>query len=197
MILLLQHYLDQAAQLHGLPCPRLTPDAVASLMAYPWPGNVRELRNIAERLVLKDQSTPLTTNDVPSEIRHRSACFATDHTYQQEATLTAPPASTVVTERMEQAWRRIRAGEDFWTVVQPVFRAREFTRTDLASLIDRGLREAGGSYRALLTVFHLPPQEYKRFHAFLYQQRCNLPVSQYRQRQPRASDTSKGDQKAS
>jgi hypothetical protein len=37
----------------------------------------------------------------------------------------------------------------------------------------------------LLKVFHLPSSDYKRFHAFLYQQRCNLPVASYRRRVPR------------
>jgi hypothetical protein len=29
-------------------------------------------------------------------------------------------------------------------------------------------------------LFNLPPSDYKRFHAFLYQQNCNLPVGPYR-----------------
>jgi hypothetical protein len=29
-------------------------------------------------------------------------------------------------------------------------------------------------------VFNLPPTQYKRFHAFLYQHNCNLPVGTYR-----------------
>src|SRR5438128_2120015 len=79
-------------------------------------------------------------------------------------------------------WDRMIAGEDFWTVVHRRFKGHELTRTDLADLIDRGLRETGGSYRALLKLFNLPPGDYKRFHAFLYQQHCNLPVASYRQR---------------
>jgi hypothetical protein len=47
-------------------------------------------------------------------------------------------------------------------------------------LIHRGLEHTRGSYRALLGVFGLPPTDYKRFHAFLYQQNCNLPVGPYR-----------------
>ena len=43
--------------------------------------------------------------------------------------------------------------------------------------MDRGLTETRGSYRALLGLFNLPESDYKRFHAFLYQQRCNLPVA--------------------
>ena len=60
------------------------------------------------------------------------------------------------------------------------FKAHELTRDDLAALIDKGLQHTRGSYRALLTTFGLPTSDYKRFHAFLYQQNCNLPVGPYR-----------------
>jgi hypothetical protein len=80
----------------------------------------------------------------------------------------------------QRLWERLVAGEDFWTVVQQPFRARELTRADLAALIDRGLQDTRGSYRALVRRFNLPPEDYKRFHAFLYQQNCNLPVAPYR-----------------
>ena len=36
----------------------------------------------------------------------------------------------------------------------------------------------------LLALFNLPEGDYKKFHAFLYQQRCNLPVAPYRARRP-------------
>jgi hypothetical protein len=71
-------------------------------------------------------------------------------------------------------------GGDFWEVVQKPFRAHEVTRAELAALIDRGLQETRGSYRALVRLFNLPSTDYKRFHAFLYQQNCNLPVGPYR-----------------
>jgi hypothetical protein len=75
-------------------------------------------------------------------------------------------------------------GEDFWSVVGQAFKARELTRADLTALVDRGLTETRGSYRALLALFNLPESDYKKFHAFLYQQRCNLPVAPYRARRP-------------
>jgi hypothetical protein len=81
----------------------------------------------------------------------------------------------------------MNAGEDFWQSVYQGFKAREFTRTDLAGLIDLGLRHTNGSYRALLGVFNLPASDYRRFHAFLYQQRCNLPVAAYRRHPVRAT----------
>jgi hypothetical protein len=55
---------------------------------------------------------------------------------------------------------------------------------ELTALIDRGLRATRGSYRALVTLFNLAPGDYKRFHAFLYQHSCNLPVATYRTRPP-------------
>jgi DNA-binding NtrC family response regulator len=35
----------------------VSPDAMASLLAYTWPGNVRELRNVLERVVLLNRDT--------------------------------------------------------------------------------------------------------------------------------------------
>ena len=85
----------------------------------------------------------------------------------------------------DRLFERMRLGEDFWTVVRQAFKARELTRADLTAIVDRGLRETRGSYRALLALFHLPATDYKRFHAFLYQQQCNLPVAPYRKLQGR------------
>jgi hypothetical protein len=81
---------------------------------------------------------------------------------------------------VERLFARFAAGEDFWAVVHQPFKVRELTRHDLKNLIDAGLRQTCGSYRGLLSVFNLPSSDYKRFHAFLYQQRCNLPVAAYR-----------------
>jgi hypothetical protein len=96
-----------------------------------------------------------------------------------EPTPAAVPAASAVADAL---WRRMDEGEDFWAVVGAAFKARELTRADLMALVDRGLTETRGSYRALLGLFNLPESDYKRFHAFLYQQRCNLPVASYRAR---------------
>jgi hypothetical protein len=45
----------------------------------------------------------------------------------------------------------------------------------------------------LLTLFHLPPTDYKRFHAFLCQQKCNLPVAPYRELRGRRANTATSD----
>jgi DNA-binding NtrC family response regulator len=101
-----------------------------------------------------------------------------------------------VRDRVAQLWDLMASGADFWTVVYPAFKARELTRTELAALIDRGLRATSGSYTALLKTFNMPPADYKRFHAFLYQQQCNLPVTAYRRRKPRRGGSDRARQVA-
>jgi len=182
IVLLLDHYLERAAHSHRLRHPALTPEAAELLLAYQWPGNVRELRNVAERLVLQDRVGPIGADALPHEIRSGRAPSTMERTpspaQPREEAAPVVRASAIA----EALWRRMDAGEDFWSVVGQAFKARELTRADLTALVDRGLTETRGSYRALLALFNLPESDYKRFHAFLYQQRCNLPVAPYRAR---------------
>jgi DNA-binding NtrC family response regulator len=215
IVALAQHFLEHAAAAHGLAVPTMTPDVAQLLMGYSWPGNVRELRNVAERLVLKEPGHRLLPEHLPPEIREGGTAQApgvmppdakplVSIPEASPASPTAPSPSAAafdvpvlqsfaprlderVRDRIAQLWDVMASGADFWSVVYPAFKARELTRTELAALIDRGLRETGGSYTALLKAFNMPPTDYKKFHAFLYQQQCNLPVTQYRQRRPRRS----------
>jgi DNA-binding NtrC family response regulator len=191
ILLLMDHYLLQAAQSHRLRPPALTPAAAELLLAYPWPGNVRELRNVAERIVLQDRVGPVPPDALPHEIRDGRTAIpghavadappasAAANTFARNAASSIPPSAIA-----DRLWQRMDAGEDFWSVVGQAFKARELTRADLTALVDRGLTETRGSYRALLALFNLPDADYKKFHAFLYQQRCNLPVAPYRARRP-------------
>jgi DNA-binding NtrC family response regulator len=182
-LLLLDYYLKKASEAHKVETPTVSRDAQQVLLAYSWPGNIRELRNVAERLALRDFRRPITPEDLPTEVRQTSeAPLPVPARVAREAvdpgTLRRRDASSsAVTEEL---WARMMAGEEFWSSVHQSFRAHEITRADLAVLIDRGLRQTHGSYRALLKVFNLPPTDYKRFHAFLYQHNCNLPVAAYR-----------------
>jgi len=188
VMLLLRHYLRRAADTHRLHCPELTSDAEQLLVAYPWPGNVRELKNLAERLVVREWERPITADDLPAEIRGWRESSTTVSTsvstsglgHGHETAAAHPRRPERSTSTADRLWERLMAGENFWTVVHQPFKAHELTRDDLAALIHRGLEHTRGSYRALLGVFNLPPTDYKRFHAFLYQQNCNLPVGPYR-----------------
>jgi DNA-binding NtrC family response regulator len=183
VMLLLRHYLRRASETHRLAYPELTLEAEQVLASYAWPGNVRELKNLAERLVVREWDRPIGANDLPAEIRGGRDTVSTS----PSASVTFNQDSMPTARRLERGsgtadrlWERLIAGESFWTVVHQPFKAHELTRDDLAALIHRGLEHTRGSYRALLGVFGLPPTDYKRFHAFLYQQNCNLPVGPYR-----------------
>jgi DNA-binding NtrC family response regulator len=183
VMLLLRHYLRKASETHRLHCPELTADSEQLLGAYAWPGNVRELKNLAERLVVREWDRPIASDDLPLEIRGSRETYVST----PSANVVFAQESVPTARRLERGsgaadrlWDRLIAGENFWTVVHQPFKAHELTRDDLAALIHRGLEHTRGSYRALLGVFGLPPTDYKRFHAFLYQQNCNLPVGPYR-----------------
>ena len=183
ILLLLEHYLEAAAHTHRLRRPALSPAAAELLLAYAWPGNVRELRNVAERLVLQDRPGAIGPDALPHEMRTQAQIpiGARTSSTAPVARAEAPkPAVGMASAIVDALWRRMGEGEDFWVVVGAAFKARELTRADLMALVDRGLTETRGSYRALLGLFNLPESDYKRFHAFLYQQRCNLPVASYR-----------------
>jgi DNA-binding NtrC family response regulator len=196
ILLLMRHYLEQAAATFSIAVPELTPDASAALLEYAWPGNIRELRNVSERLALSDHRRAIRADDLPIELQQR---------YAAKVVVGSTPGVTVVgtgtpeqkpvvpelrqSETADKLWQRLTNGEDFWTVVHKPYKARELARPDLVSIIDRGLQHTHGSYRALLKVFHLPASDYKRFHAFLYQQQCNLPVAGYRQRVRRSTQS--------
>ncbi len=172
---LFRHYLQQACDAHRLGSQALTREAEQVLLEYQWPGNVRELRNITERVALRDSNKPITAADLALDLR--SARVGGRET--ASSTVAARPDAESAT--VQQLWDGLIAGGDFWTLVYRPFKKHEITRAELLALVDRGLQQTRGSYRALVKLFNMPPGDYKRFHAFLYQQNCNLPVTPYRE----------------
>ena len=181
---LFEYYLRQASRSHALPCPDIADAAKQVLCAYRWPGNVRELRNVTERLVLLEIDRRVTPDDLPEEVRQSRRPGTRAVTRRRAASDVHPrfdfDEASEDGSVIDSLWDRLIQGDDFWSAVHQAFKAHELSRVDLAALIDRGLRHTRGSYRALVTLFNLSPREYKRFHAFLYAQRCNLPVAPYR-----------------
>ena len=178
VVLLFRHFLRKASEAHRLPPPGLTTEAEQRILSYSWPGNVRELRNVTERIALRDTNRPISPADLPPELRsnERPTVAVSGQAAGQEPSRDQPHGQLIA----QHLWDKLMTGGDFWEVVQKPFRAHEITRAELAALIDRGLQETRGSYRALVRLFNLPASDYKRFHAFLYQQNCNLPVGPYR-----------------
>src|ERR1041384_3935920 len=78
-------------------------------------------------------------------------------------------------------------GESFWAAVHPLFMARDMTRDDLRAIITRGLSQTRGSYRLVLQLFNMPPEDYKAFLSFLRKHQCHMPFFKFRCLAPPAS----------
>src|SRR5262249_13655686 len=172
--LLAQHYLEFFAQQHGIPAPTLARAAADRLMAYAWPGNVRELRNVVERLVLRANAPVIEPGHLPPEIG-----ATTVPEVREVAAVAAPVVSHQ--PRVDELWGKlVTQQESFWTAVYPIFISRDMTRDDLRFLVRRGLEQTQGSYRLVLSLFNMAPEDYKRFLGFLKQHDCHLPFQHFR-----------------
>jgi DNA-binding NtrC family response regulator len=67
--LLVRHFLEQFAQEHGRPIPRVTKGAMDRLMAHNWPGNIRELRNALENSLVFLRGDEIDIHDLPPQFR--------------------------------------------------------------------------------------------------------------------------------
>ena len=56
--------LERLGSDHGNPSAKLTPEALAALLAYPFPGNVRELENVLERAVALCENNVIKPDDL-------------------------------------------------------------------------------------------------------------------------------------
>ena len=62
---LVGHFVARANERLGKSVRGFTPDALATLKAYPWPGNIRELENLVERMVLFAPSDEIGIEELP------------------------------------------------------------------------------------------------------------------------------------
>jgi transcriptional regulator with PAS, ATPase and Fis domain len=174
----LQYFLRSHARRHGVPVPRLSPDALDQLVAYDWPGNVRELKNATERLIVRTHADTITVADLPGAIQRRGRPVP-----PSAAAMPAPTAADRLFDRM------IRRRESFWAVVYPPFIARDLTRDDVRAILRRGLERTGGNYKLLVQLFNMEPADYKRLLNFLRKHDCQIPFQPFRCAHPPAADT--------
>lgn len=55
---LLDHFMERASRMLGLPSRHFSPEALTAFQTYDWPGNVHELKNIVERLLVMAPGDP-------------------------------------------------------------------------------------------------------------------------------------------
>lgn len=66
---LVRQFVKLANGANGRSILGISPEAIATLEAYPWPGNVRELRNAIDRAVVIAVGDVITVDDLPERLR--------------------------------------------------------------------------------------------------------------------------------
>ena len=144
-----------------------TDAAMQMLVRHRWPGNVRELHNVVEQAVLMTDRDIVDVDQLPAAVR------------------AAAPLLVPAKERRRQVADDlynaiVTAGYSFWDHIYPLFLARDITRHDMRELVRRGLATTRGNYRALLKLFGMPPEDYKRFLNFLAAHDCRADFREFR-----------------
>jgi two-component system nitrogen regulation response regulator GlnG len=67
--LLMQHFLQQAAQELNVDCKHLLPETAVYLKQRDWPGNVRQLENLCRWLTVMASGQDIRVEDLPTELR--------------------------------------------------------------------------------------------------------------------------------
>ena len=65
---LLETFLDEACRAQEQAQKKLSPEAMAHLVAHPWPGNVRELRNLIQRIVVTCPENTILPEHLPTHL---------------------------------------------------------------------------------------------------------------------------------
>ena len=151
-----------------------TDEAVQLLVRHRWSGNVRELHNVVEQMVWLADGDVIDVARLPAAIR------------------TAAPTAQPTRERRCQVADElytaiVTAGYSFWGHIYPLFLSRDITRHDMRELVRRGLATTRGNYRALLKLFGMPSQDYKRFLNFLAAHDCRADFREFRNGTPEAA----------
>ena len=182
--LFLDHFFRAYSQRHTTSVPELTGAARAALVAYDWPGNVRELKNLVERLVVRTRSGAVDEGDLPAEVLGLSRRRA------------RPAEAAPVRSRADELYdKMVVGGESFWSAVHPLFNARDMTRDDMREIVSKGLTQTRGSYRLVLQLFNMPPEDYKSFLNFLRKHQCHMPFFKFRCLPSQDADTKSGGQR--
>jgi transcriptional regulator with PAS, ATPase and Fis domain len=166
---LLTYFVRLASELHKIQTPVLHEETIARLLDYSWPGNVRELKNVVERLVVRSGTGTILPGDLPKEL------LAAWSRGTEPAAVTASKATS---DRLFE--RMTLEGESFWSAVSEPFMSRDITRDDLRAVITKGLEHTKGSYKQLVQVFNIAPEDYKRLLSFLRKYGCHMPFQKFR-----------------
>jgi len=126
--------------------------ALRIMANYQWPGNVREISSVI--------ATGYSLSGEAEEIAPEDFEFMLNPDYHAVE-------SENTGELVEYYSRMTERGESFWQVIQKPYLERELNRSQVKSIVRRGLSEVQGSYKSLLNHFSMTDGQYLKFMDFL------------------------------
>jgi two-component system response regulator HydG len=165
-VLALAHYLLRKVNRERSCRKTFSEAALAILCEHSWPGNVREMESTIR------MSHCLSEKEVISPLHLRPVMRSSSRT-DTVPNRVPSPAETHYDHMVED-------GADFWKAVRQPFMDRELNRKQVQSIVRRGLKASGGSYKQLLQIFRVQDDDYLKFMDFLRHHRLK----------PRKSDES-------
>jgi Nif-specific regulatory protein len=154
-LLLLEHFLCKLQARYGA-AKRFSDASLRLLSSYRWPGNVRELIGVVTTAYALSDGDVIEPHDFLDRLGEDEK-GGRDH--------------------IDELFRQLqRSGADFWQLAGEPFLRRDLNRREARQLVARGLREARGSYRRLLELWHLPAEQYQKFMDFLRHHELKPPA---------------------
>ena len=144
-----------------------TEAAMLALARYRWPGNVRELQNVVEQATWLARGEVVDVAQLPEGVR--TSAHPMQATRERRAQVADELYAGLVS-----------GGYSFWDHIYPLFLSRDITRHDMRELVRKGLSTTRGNYRALLKLFGISNQHYKRFLNFLAAHDCGADFRAFR-----------------
>ena len=145
--LLLDYFLGKLHQRYGV-AKTFSSASLKLLEGYAWPGNVRQLMSVATTGYAMSDGDVVEPDDFVSQLEK-------DDTRRGDGT----------TDEIHHKLTEGRA--DFWTEIYERFLDRELNRPQVRAVIRRGLMDANGNYRRLLSAWHVSEGHYQKFMDFL------------------------------
>jgi DNA-binding NtrC family response regulator len=145
----------------------VSPAAMRVLLTHRWSGNVRELRNVVEQTLALLSSDIIDVDNLPPSVRTQGIKLLVESERRRQ-----------VADELYDAM--VRDGYSFFEHIHPLFLSRDITRYDVRELVRRGLTTTRGNYRALLPLFGVREDEYKKFLNFLTTHDCSVDFRPFR-----------------
>jgi transcriptional regulator with PAS, ATPase and Fis domain len=145
----------------------VSPAAMRMLLSHRWAGNVRELQNAIEQTLALLSTDVIEVEHLPCSVRAQGIKLVIEGERRRQ-----------VADDLYDAL--VRDGYSFFEHIHPLFLSRDITRHDLRELVCRGLATTRGNYRALLSLFGLPEEDYKKFLNFLGAHDCTVDFRPFR-----------------